>query len=179
MPRSAVRSATPGAPAVPNTLIFFDFPSDDASAAAKFYGEVFNWTVEPRPEGVFHRIVPGGFFPNPDGSDSLVGNLHLGIFDSKTAYPDPNTPPFGGGDRPSGTTGRIYILVADDDTEDAILARAEERGAEILWRGWYWKEFNGWHASFKDPWGTQVILWSKAGDDPQIPEGRLVDGTKG
>ena len=47
----------------PNTLIFVDFPAPDPEAAGDFYAEVFGWVVEPRPAGVFPRIVPGGQFP--------------------------------------------------------------------------------------------------------------------
>jgi len=149
----------------PNTLIFVDFPSPDPAAAATFYAEVFNWVVEPRPENIFYRIVPGGFFPEPDGSDSNVGNLHMGIFSTAFAPPDPNDPPAQLG-APSGPAPRVYILVGDDDSETAILERAEQRGATILWRGLYWKEFNGYHGAFRDPWGSEVIVWTKGGDDP-------------
>ena len=67
------------------------------------------------------------------------------------------------------TTGwgpRPYILVGDDDTEAAILERAEKLGATTLWRDKYWAEFNGYHAAFQDPWGTVIILWSKGGEEP-------------
>ncbi len=151
----------------PNTLIFVDFPTPDPEAAARFYGEVFGWLVEGRPDHVFYRIVPGGNFPNPDGSDSLVGNLHLGIFSTELAPPDPNTPPAHGADAaPAGPAPRVYILVGDDDSEVSILERAEQRGATILWRNLYWKEFNGFHGAFRDPWGSTVILWTKGGDNP-------------
>ena len=63
-----------------NTLIFVDLASDDPAAAGRFYAEVFGWEDDPRPEGVYHRMVPGGFFKHKDGSDSQIGNLHLGIF---------------------------------------------------------------------------------------------------
>ena len=69
----------------PNTLIFVDFPSDDPRASASFYAEVFGWEVEPRPGGVFHRIVPGQHFLLDDGSPSPVGNLHMGIFNVANA----------------------------------------------------------------------------------------------
>jgi predicted enzyme related to lactoylglutathione lyase len=150
--------------ATPNTLIFVDFPSPDAAAAAVFYGEVFGWEVEGRPDGIFYRIVPGGHFENPDGSPSDVGNLHLGIFSTEQAAPDPNDPPSQTG-APSGPAPRIYILTGDD-TQDEILDRAEARGAKILWRDKYWGEFNGYHGAFRDPWGSEVILWTKGGDDP-------------
>ena len=155
----------------PNTLIFVDFPSDDVEACAKFYGEVFGWMVEGRPSGVFHRGVPGGFFPLDDGTDSPVGNLHVGFFDEANARPHPE--PDGVEPRQlsaSGRSARVWILVSDDDTEDAILARAEAHGATVLWRHHYWKEFNGFNGAFRDPWGTEIILWTKGGTDPNLPE---------
>ena len=156
----------------PNTLIFVDFPSDDPEASANFYAEVFGWEVEGRPAGVFHRAVPGGHFPLEDGSPSPIGNLHMGIFNVNNARPHPD--PAGVEPRElsrSGRTARTWVLVADDDTEDRILEAAERLGATVLWRNHYWAEFNGFNAAFEDPWGNHIILWSKAGDDPQIPEG--------
>src|SRR4051794_33445450 len=95
----------------PNTLIFVDFPTPDPEATANFYREVFGWLVEGRPDKVFYRIVPGGNFPNPDGTDSQVGNLHLGIFTTDLAPPDPNDPPAHGTDAtPAGPAPRVYIL---------------------------------------------------------------------
>ena len=151
--------------ASPNTLIFVDFPSPDPLAAAAFYREVFGWEVEPRPEGVFYRIVPGEFFPGADGSPSDVGNLHMGIFETTLAAPDPRPAPVHT-IAPTGWGPRPYILVGDDDSEAAILDRAETRGATTLWRDKYWAEFNGYHAAFQDPWGTVIILWSKGGEEP-------------
>jgi predicted enzyme related to lactoylglutathione lyase len=152
--------------AYPNTLIFVDFPADDTKAAANFYSKVFKWKVEGRPAGWFHRIVPGQNFPNPDGSQSEVGNLHMGIYETSVAVPDPNAKPSGGTKKASGAGPRVYVSVSEDDTQDRILDTAAKLGATILWRDQYWKEFNGFHGAFRDPWGTEVILWSKGGDDP-------------
>jgi len=164
--------------ATPNTLIFVDFPSSDPEATGQFYAEVFGWVVEGRPAGVFHRIVPGGKFENPDGSDSEVGNLHMGIFSTKHAPPDPNEPPAQDG-QSAGPAPRVYILTGDD-TQDEILARAEKNGATILWRDKYWGEFNGFHGAFRDPWGTEVILWTKGGDNPDVrPDQKEWEGRKG
>ena len=157
--------------ASPHTLIFVDIPSDDTEACAAFYRDVFGWEVEGRPPGVFHRAVPGGFFPLPDGTDSPVGNLHLGIYDVKNARPHPD--PAGVEPRHLSRDGhavRVWILLGDDETEDEVLAKAEQHGATILWRHHYWKEFNGYNGAFLDPWGNTIILWGKAGDNPQIPE---------
>jgi len=158
--------------ASPNTLIFVDFPSDDTVACANFYHAVFGWEVEGRPTGVFHRCVPGGFFPLDDGSDSPVGNLHLGIYDVNNARPHPD--PAGVEPRQLNRGGRglrVWILIGDDDSEDAILERAEANGAKVLWRHHYWKEFNGFNGAFEDPWGTHVVLWGKGGTNPEMREG--------
>jgi len=156
----------------PNTLIFVDFPSDDVASCAAFYGKVFGWMVEGRPAGVFHRGVPGGFFPLDDGSDSTVGNLHVGFADVGNYRPHPD--PAGTEPRQVASGGRgarVWILISDDDSEDAILDRAAAEGAEVLWRHHYWAEFNGFNGAFRDPWGTEIVLWTKGGDSPVIPEG--------
>ena len=154
----------------PNTLIFVDLASDDPAAAGRFYAEVFGWTNEGRPEGVFHRLVPGGNFINSDGSESQIGNLHLGIFKAANARPHPD--PAGAEPREltgEGRKARICILVGDGQSYEDIMARALERGATELWRNHYWKEFNGYNHAFRDPWGNEIVLWGKAGPDPQIP----------
>lgn len=157
----------------PNTLIFVDFPSDDPAASAQFYAEVFGWNVEPRPEGVFHRIVPGQNFQIDDeGTQGPTGNLHMGIFNVANARPHPD--PAGVEPRTlsrDGRAARVWILVSEDDSQDRILDTAERLGATVLWRNHYWKEFNGYNGAFVDPWGNTLILWSKGGPDPQIPEG--------
>lgn len=155
----------------PNTLIFFDLASDDPSAAGKFYAEVFSWQNDPRPEGIYHRMVPGGQFPNKDGSDSEIGNLHMGIFRAANARPHPE--PEGVAPRDissSGRKARLWVLISDDDTPEAILGRAEALGATILWRNHYWSEFNGYNHAFADPWGNEIVLWGKAGENPAVPD---------
>lgn len=158
----------------PNTLIFVDFPSPDPSAAARFYAAVFGWEVEGRPEGVFHRIVPGGEFKLEDGSDSGIGNLHMGIYNSTNARPHPD--PDGVEPRTVATADqgrgtRFWVLVSDDDSIDRIMDTAVEHGATEQWRNHYWAEFNGFNAAFTDPWGNTVVLWGKPGDPVEIPEG--------
>jgi predicted enzyme related to lactoylglutathione lyase len=152
----------------PNTLIFVDFPSPDPGATARFYADVFGWEVEGRPAGQFHRIVPGQEFQLDNGQPSGVGNLHMGIYAVADGRPHPS-----GYDDPTPATGRgvrVYILVSDDDSQDRILDTARERGATLLWRDHYWGEFNGFCGAFRDPWGTEIVLWSKGGDNPRIPE---------
>ncbi len=154
----------------PNTLIFVDMPSDDPAAAARFYAEVFEWRNDAKPAGVYHRMVPGGNFKNPDGSDSSVGNLHLGIFDAANARPHPQ--PAGVEPRTPSSQGRkprIWILIGEGDTAERILSAATQRGATELWRNHYWATFNGYNHAFRDPWGTEILLWGKAGESPAVP----------
>lgn len=154
----------------PNTLIFVDLASDDPAAAGRFYNEVFGWRDDDRPKGLYHRMVPGGFFPKSDGTDSEIGNLHLGIFKAANARPHPDNK----GVEPrelsqAGRKPRIWILIGNGQSVDDVMARAVERGATVLWRNHYWKEFNGYNHAFCDPWGNEIILWVKAGENPTIP----------
>lgn len=156
----------------PNTLIFVDFPSSDPAASGEFYSAVFGWEVEPRPENVFHRIVPGQNFQIDDGSQGPTGNLHMGIFNAANARPHPE--PAGVEPRSVSATGhspRVWILVSDDDSIERILDEAVSRGATELWRNHFWAEFNGFNAAFIDPWGNTFVLWVKGGESPSIPEG--------
>lgn len=124
-----------------NTLVFVDLPVDDPVAAQKFYETLFGWTINPRPVGEFHQIVPGE-------------GLHLGLFSTQSQIPDPNpkaTP------SRQGLQPRTYILV--DDAPQAYLDKAIELGATKLWDEGWWDEFNGYHASFLDPWGNQMVMW--------------------
>lgn len=153
-----------------NTLIFFDLASDDPAAAGEFYAQVFGWENDARPHGIYHRMVPGGFFKNKDGTDSAIGNLHLGIFDAANARPHPE--PAGVEPRTLSAGGRkprIWVLIGDEDSPERILGKAEELGATILWRNHYWREFNGYNHAFADPWGNEIVLWGKAGENPEIP----------
>ena len=126
----------------PNTLIFVDLMSDDPVAAGKFYAEVMGWEDDVRMDGQYCRMVPGGNFRNPDGSDSEIGNLHIGIGNVRNLRPNPD--PDGVEPRALTTetrTSRLWVLVSEDDSIDRIMSAAEARGAETLWRNHYWKEF--------------------------------------
>jgi predicted enzyme related to lactoylglutathione lyase len=124
-----------------NTLVFVDLPVSDTDAAQTFYEALFGWTINPRPRGDFHQIVPGE-------------GLHLGLFNSEKQTPDPKPKPQPGR---AGLQPRTYILV--DDAPQTYLEKAVELGATRLWDEGWWDEFNGYHASFVDPWGNQIVMW--------------------
>ncbi len=145
----------------PNILVFVDFPVDDVDAGNAFYSEVFGWEIEERIPGIFHRIVPGQNMKLDDGSQSEIGNLHMGISLAADARPHPGSGPM----EPTrmhdgGRTTRAWILISDDDSFDDILERAERLGGTVLWNKHFWTEFGGANASFLDPWGNQLMLWA-------------------
>jgi predicted enzyme related to lactoylglutathione lyase len=129
-----------------NTLVFVDLPVSDPVAAQEFYEKLFGWTINPKPKGEFHQIVPGE-------------GLHIGLFNSTTQPPDPDPKP-----QPArqGLQPRTYILV--DDAPQAYLDRALALGATKLWDEGWWDEFSGYHASFVDPWGNQIVMWEAKGN---------------
>lgn len=130
-----------------NTLIFVDLPVDDVEAAHKFYEELFGWTINPRPAGVFHQIVPDE-------------GLHLGLYENKIQYPNP-TPDPELASKPRGLQARTYILI--DNAVSHYMDKATELGATKLWDEGWWPEFGGWHAAFADPWGNEIVLWENVG----------------
>lgn len=69
-----------------------------------------------------------------------------------------------------GRKPRVFILVSPDDSADRIIETAERLGAEVLWRNHYWSEFNGFNDAFRDPWGNEIVLWTKGGENPEIPD---------
>ena len=158
--------------AYPNTLIFFDLGADDPAAAGRFYAQVFGWEDDPRPAGLYHRMVPGGNFLTKDGQESEIGNLHMGVFKAANARPYPSAE----GAEPremaqQGRRPRLWVLVSADDSAERILDTAAKLGGEVLWRDHYWAEFNGFNHAFRDPWGNEIVLWVKAGPEPKLPDG--------
>ncbi len=155
----------------PNVLVFVDFPTDDVNAARDFYAEVFNWEVEDRITDTFARIVPGQNFKLENGTQSTIGNLHMGISSAANMRPakDPN-PQEPRHLNPGGRALRAWILVSEDDSFERILEAATRLGATELWREHYWTEFGGCNASFMDPWGNQIMLWQHLPDTEKDDE---------
>ena len=62
---------------------------------------------------------------------------------------------------PVGGPGpRIYVMV---DEPPEMLDRAIGMGATKLWDEEYWAECDARRAAFRDPWGTEVVLWRNKG----------------
>lgn len=116
-----------------NPVIFVDFPTNDPVAMAEFYAELLGWEHRGRPEGEFHEVLPG-LKPN------------LGIHKEQEPV--------------RGPVPRVFVMVEDPT---AMLARAVELGATILWEERHWEEFGGDLAAFRDPWGSEIVLWRDKG----------------
>ncbi|MBW8743909.1 MAG: VOC family protein [Sphingomonas sp.] len=154
----------------PNILVYIDLASDDPDATGRFYQDVMRWENDPKPQGVYHRMLPGGKFLNKDGSESEISHLHMGIFDIKNARPHPD--PEGVAPRflaREGRKARIWVEVSPDDTAERILDAAVAGGATILWRDHFWGTFGGLNHAFQDPWGNEIVIWTEGGDNPIVP----------
>ncbi|MFK8023375.1 MAG: VOC family protein, partial [Ilumatobacter sp.] len=44
------------------------------------------------------------------------------------------------------------------------------RGGSVLWTNHFWREFGGRSASFLDPWGNQLMLWTHPEGAEQDPD---------
>jgi predicted enzyme related to lactoylglutathione lyase len=156
----------------PNTLIFVDLPSDDPEASGRFYAEVFGWEVEgPAGGGVpSHRprwSLPAARRFTVGDRQPPHGHLQRRQRPARTRTRGRRTARVS----TSGRTARVWILVSDDDSDERILDTAVRLGATELWRRHYWAEFNGFNSAFLDPWGNTLVLWTKGGSDPVVPEG--------
>lgn len=116
-----------------NPVIFVDFPTSDPEAMSLFYEDLFGWSFKRRPAGEFHEILPG-----------LKPNMGMHKSDEPM----------------SGSVPRVYVMVEDPP---AMLRRAEEKGATVLWEERHWDEFGGDLAAFRDPWGAEIVLWRDKG----------------
>jgi len=145
----------------PNILVFMDIPVPDVAAGTEFYRTVMGWEIEERIPGVFNRIVPGQNQKVDDGSQGPNGNLHMGISLASDPRPDPRplAEREGCHMHDGGRTTRAWILISEDDDMDEIMDKAVANGGTELWRHHFWTEFGGANASFRDPWGNQIMLW--------------------
>lgn len=116
-----------------NPLIFVDLPTPDPEETSKFYEKLFDWSYKRRPAGQFHEVLPG-----------VKPNLGIHLETTPVSGPGPI----------------IYVMV-DDPPEK--LASAVEMGATLLYEEEYWAEFDARKASFRDPWGNEVVLWRNKG----------------
>ena len=112
----------------PNTLVFIDFPTGDVDAANEFYSAVFNWEVEERVPGLFHRIVPGQNFKLDDGTP-VDGQSGLGFLSART------TRSIGSSTRPNALAAPSCGATISGPNSEAPTHRSGTRGVTRLTSG--------------------------------------------
>ena len=156
----------------PNTLIFVDFPSTEPTASAAFYEAVFGGRSNLAPRTSSTASCPARTSRSTTGRRARPATCTW----ASSTSPTPVRIPIRRVSNPAtvatdGHSARVWILVSEDDSIERILTEATSRGATLLWKDHYWAEFNGFNAAFLDPWGNTFVLWTKGGDNPEIPEG--------
>ncbi|TMC23034.1 MAG: VOC family protein [Chloroflexi bacterium] len=114
-----------------HSIVHVEIPATDASAASKFYAELFDWKIQVDPTFNYHMFQAN---PGPGGAFVQAGE--------GTDY----------------KIGEVLIYVSTDDIE-ATLARAETLGATMLVQKTEIPQV-GWFAIFADPAGNRIALFT-------------------
>lgn len=119
------------------TVSHFEIPACDLERAARFYRQVFGWTVEPVPWGGHPYFKIRGSARAPAGREGIDGGL---------------LPAGDGMEHPL-----LVIHVEGGNLED-WLGRIIEAGGQIDQQAAAVEDF-GWFARFRDPEGNLLGLW--------------------
>ena len=114
-------------------IVHVNFSANDPQAAGKFYGDLFGWPIMPLPQFDYAMFNAG---------DGVGGGF-----------------PRVGADN-GYKAGGVMVYVSTDDIK-AGLAKAESLGATDLEPKMEVPGM-GWMASFRDPSGNRVGLWTAA-----------------
>jgi uncharacterized protein len=117
--------------AMSHSVTWYEIQVVDLEAAKTFYGEVFGWTFE----------AWGESFVVAMAGDQMVCGLDLVEGDTS----------------PAGRHVRVYLDV--DDMEET-LARIEKAGGEVVAARTAVPGDNGWLATFADPSGLKLSLFT-------------------
>jgi uncharacterized protein len=117
--------------AMSHAVTWYEIQVTDLEAAKTFYGEVFGWTFESW----------GETFVVAKAGDQMICGLDLAEGDAS----------------PAGRHVRVYLDV--DDLEET-LARVEKAGGEVVASRTAVPGDSGWFATFADPSGLKLSLWT-------------------
>ncbi len=119
-------------------VVHFEVPFDDQARASSFYGEVFDWDLQPMPEMSYVMVTTGPTAPQGGG---------------------PQEPGFinGGMLRRGGDVTAPVIVIGVDDI-DATLEAAEAQGGSTV-EGKTQVGEMGFSAYLKDSEGNLIGLW--------------------
>jgi hypothetical protein len=119
------------------TVSHFEIPASDPERAARFYREVFGWSVEPLPwERPYYKVR---------GSAGDAGSGTQGID--------------GGITEASGLPHPLLMIHIEGEELDAVLERIVGAGGQIDLPATQVGTM-GWWARFRDPEGNLLGLWS-------------------
>ena len=124
-----------------HTIVHFELPADDPERAAKFYRELFGWTINK-----FEGTAGGGIeywmvqtVPTDDGGMPVRPGVNGGMM--RRMYPD------------QGPVNYIAVENVDD-----YVRRAERLGAKVM-MGKTPVPGMGWFAQLNDPEGNVFAVW--------------------
>lgn len=120
-------------------VVHFEIPFDDGDRARAFYRDLFGWELMEMP-GMSYTLVTTG--PSGDQGPSEPGYIGGGMLR-----------------RESPTEGPVIVIDVDDI--DAMLAKVEAQGGQVLLGKQPVGEM-GWAAYFKDVEGNTMGLWQTA-----------------
>ncbi len=124
-----------------HTIVHFEIPADDPERAAKFYRELFGWTINKwegsAAGGIEYWTVQS--VPTDPGGMPVRPGINGGLM--RRMYPD--QPPVN------------YISV---ESVDDFVRRAEQLGAKVLMEKSPVPGM-GWFAQLKDPEGNLFAVW--------------------
>lgn len=122
-------------------VVHFEVPYDDADRARGFYGDVFEWRIQPIPEMSYDIVSTGPV--TDEGMPAEPG--YVG----------------GGMTQRGGAVGRPVIVIAVDDI-DATLEKIAAKGGSAVGEKIQVGDM-GFAAYFDDSEGNLMGLWQSAG----------------
>ena len=124
-----------------HTIVHFEIPADDPERAAKFYRELFGWTVN-KFEG------------------SAAGGMEYWMVQTVPTGPDgrPERPGVNGGLMRRMYPGQPPVNYISVESVDDFARRAERLGAKVLMEKTPVPGM-GWFAQLNDPEGNLIAVW--------------------
>jgi predicted enzyme related to lactoylglutathione lyase len=122
-----------------NFVAHFEIYADDPDKLARFYEDLFDWSIEPM-SGMDYRWIKT-VETDEKGRPTQSGGINGGMLK-----------------RPQGFDGRAWINYVNVDSVDAAIDRAARLGAKVM-KGKSPVPRMGWFAMFVDPQGNPFAVW--------------------
>jgi uncharacterized protein len=129
------------------TVSHFEIPARDPERAARFYREVFGWSVEPLPWERPYYKVRGSAVPSGAGREGIDG----GITEAGEGLDQP-----------------LLMINIEGEELGGVLERITAAGGRVDLPVTRVGEM-GWWARFRDPEGNLLGLWQAPAATPRSP----------